>query len=71
MAVLKKGQKTTDGAEQIDAVTGATITSRGVSDMMADCLAPYEGFLKKLQSGGGTQCTAEATESETNDNQPE
>ena len=78
VAILKKGQKTTDGAEQIDALTGATITSRGVSDMMADCLAPYEAFLKRLQSGGGAQCTAdlepaaiETVESETNDNQPE
>ena len=78
VAILKKGQKTTDGAEQIDALTGATITSRGVSDMMADCLAPYEAFLKRLQSSGGAQCTAdlepaaiETVESETNDNQPE
>ena len=76
VAVLKRGQKAANGAEQIDALTGATITSRGVSDMMADCLAPYQAFLKKLQSGGGTQCTADAApaetiESETNDNQPE
>ena len=74
VAVLKKGQKATNGAEQIDALTGATITSRGVSDMMADCLAPYEAFLKKLQGEGGTQCTADApaaNEPETNDNQPE
>ena len=69
VAVLKKGQKATNGAEQIDALTGATITSRGVSDMMAYCLAPYEAFLKKLSSGG-TECTAD-TEPETNDNQPE
>lgn len=66
VAVLKKGQKATNGAEQIDALTGATITSRGVSDMMEVCLAPYEAFLKKLQS------TEPATsENETNDNQPE
>lgn len=76
VAVLKKGQKTTNGAEQVDALTGATITSLGVSDMLADCLYRYEAFLKKLGSGGGTQCTADAApaetiESETNDNQPE
>jgi len=71
VAVLKKGQKATNGAEQIDALTGATITSRGVSDMMADCLAPYEAFLKKLQGGGGTQCTADAAETQVNVNQPE
>lgn len=57
--------------EEVDALTGATITSRGVSDMMADCLAPYEAFLKKLGGDGGAQCTADAVESETNDNQPE
>jgi len=63
VAVLKKGQKATNGAEQIDALTGATITSRGVSDMMADCLAPYESFLKRLQ--GETPSVA------TNETQPE
>ena len=67
VAVLKKGQKATNGAEQIDALTGATITSRGVSDMMADCMAPYEAFLKKMH---GTEAPA-AAENETNDNQPE
>ena len=70
IAVLKRGQKATNGAEQIDALTGATITSRGVSDMMADCLAPYEAFLKKLQSNEVMPEQA-AIESETNDNQPE
>ena len=49
VVVLKKGQKSVSGAEQIDALTGATITSRGVSDMLEDCLTPYKGFLKKLQ----------------------
>lgn len=74
VVVLKKGQKSVTGADQIDALTGATITSRGVSDMLADCLAPYEGFLKKLQSAGGAKCDAGPVEiavSETNDNQPE
>ena len=72
VAVLKKGQKATDGAEQIDALTGATITSRGVSDMMANCLAPYSAFLKKLQ-GAETVPALEpaAIEEVTNDNQPE
>ena len=64
VVVLKKGQKSTTGAEQIDALTGATITSRGVSDMMADCLAPYEAFLKKLQGASAPATTI-------NDNQPQ
>ena len=70
VAVLKKGQKATNGAEQIDALTGATITSRGVSDMMADCLAPYEAFLKRLQGAGVAHEPATAQEV-TNVNQPE
>ena len=65
VVVLKKGQKASNGAEQIDALTGATITSRGVSDMLAACLAPYEAFLKKLQGA-----TATVTE-ETIEVQPE
>ena len=76
VAVLKKGQKTTNGAEQVDALTGATITSRGVGDMMADCLAPYEGFLKKLQAAAtpvepAPEVDPATIEIETNDNQPE
>ena len=71
VAVLKKGQNTTNGAEKIDALTGATITSTGVSNMLADCLAPYEGFLKKLQGDAGPMPEPAAIESETNDNQPE
>lgn len=68
VAVLKKGQRATNGAEQIDALTGATITSRGVSDMMADCLAPYEAFLKKLQAPQPAPATTVET---SNDNQPQ
>ena len=69
--VLKRGMKSATGAEQVDALTGATITSLGVSAMLEDCLTPYEAFLKKLGGGGGTQCTADNAVSETNDNQPE
>lgn len=47
--VVKKGQKPSNGGDYIDALSGATITSRGVSDMLGSCLAPYEAFLKKLQ----------------------
>ena len=72
VAVLKRGQKAPNGAEQIDALTGATITSRGVADMLADCLAPYEAFLKKMHNPKPAAEPVEVpAESETNDNQPE
>ena len=48
--VMKKGQKSLTGAETIDAISGATITSRGVSAMLSDCLQPYDAFFKTLQA---------------------
>lgn len=48
--VVKTGQKSISGAETVNAISGATITSRGVSTMLQDCLTPYDPFLKKLQT---------------------
>ena len=48
--VLKKGQKSTDGADYVDAISGATITSRGVQSMLHDCLKCYNGFLMKVNA---------------------
>lgn len=45
VTVVKKGQKPTNGGEYVNAVSGATITSKGVAAMMDNCLAPYEAFL--------------------------
>ena len=71
VVVLKKGQKSINGAEQIDALTGATITSLGVSAMLENCLAPYEAFLKKMQAPAAPAAAPAAIESENNDTQPE
>ena len=48
VAVLKKGNKAENGEEQVDAVSGATITSTGVSDMLRANLAEYAEFLNQL-----------------------
>lgn len=45
VAVLKKGNKA-EGKEQVDAVTGATLTSNGVNDMLANALESYKNYLK-------------------------
>ena len=42
LSVVKKVE---DPATQVDAVTGATLTSNGVSDMLAECLSKYLIFL--------------------------
>lgn len=47
--VLKKGRKPTGGAEYVDAVSGGTITSKGVSAMLDDCLRPYKVYLESLR----------------------
>ena len=50
VAVLKAG-KHADGQEQVDAISGATITSAGVSTMLEVNLAEYAEFLKQCQTG--------------------
>lgn len=47
--VMKSGQKPTDGADYVNAISGGTITSKGVQSMLANCLSDYDAFLKKLQ----------------------
>ena len=50
VAVLKKGQKPVGGEDYVDAITGGTITSRGVQSMIMSCLSDYQEFLKDLQN---------------------
>ena len=49
VAVEKKGQTPANGAEYIDAISGGTITSKGVQSMMLNCVTPYQDFLKTLK----------------------
>lgn len=49
IAVEKKGQKPSNGADYVDAISGGTITSKGVQAMLTNSLAPYTVFLKSLQ----------------------
>lgn len=51
IAVEKKGQKPTNGADYVDAVSGGTITSKGVQSMLMHSLRSYNIFLKSLQEG--------------------
>lgn len=48
--VMKVGQKPTDGADYVNAISGGTITSKGVQAMLVDCLSDYNAFLKELQN---------------------
>lgn len=50
VSVLKKGQKPVSGEDYVDAITGGTITSRGVQSMLKSCLECYNVFLTQLQN---------------------
>lgn len=47
--VVKNGSKPANAdADYVDAVTGGTITSKGVASMVDNCLTPYKQFLASL-----------------------
>ena len=62
VAVLKAG-KMAEGQEQVDALSGATITCDGVSTMIATNLAEYAEFLNNVDNV--KPCNASACEHET------
>jgi len=51
IAVLKAGQATKT-QEKVDALSGGTITSKGVEKMLLNCLGQYDQFLQQPTSGG-------------------
>lgn len=50
VAVLKAGQAPMNGEDYVDAISGGTITSKGVASMIDDCLSGYTKFLESLTS---------------------
>lgn len=50
VTVVKSGQKPLGDEDYVDAVSGGTITSKGVAAMLDDCLSPYQNFLKTLST---------------------
>ncbi len=48
--VVKKGLKPTADCDYVDGVSGGTITSKGVNDMLGNCLTPYRAFLMNLNN---------------------
>ena len=50
IGVMKADQKPTNGEDCVDAISGGTITSRGVESMLKGCMGAYDAFFKRLQS---------------------
>ena len=45
--MVKKASEVKDKSCEVDAVTGATLTSDGVSNMLQEGFAKYKNYLKK------------------------
>lgn len=54
IAVMKAGQKASD-QEQVDAISGGTITSKGVETMLQTCISNYVGFFQSLRQAQAEQ----------------
>jgi Na+-transporting NADH:ubiquinone oxidoreductase subunit C len=50
VSVVKAGQHPSGDEDYVDGVSGGTITSKGVSAMLHDCLTPYEAFLQTIRN---------------------
>ena len=47
---IKVTKKEAKGPREVDGISGGTITSTGVEDMIQDCVAAYMGYLKDYRS---------------------
>lgn len=48
ISVIKSGQRPLNGEDYVDAISGGTITSKGVQSMLDNCLSGYKNFLQSL-----------------------
>lgn len=46
--VVKGGVAPSNGADYVNGISGGTITSKGVSAMLENCLLPYKNYLEQL-----------------------
>ena len=51
IGVVKKGRTETE-RDYVDGVSGGTLTSNGVQDMLSESIGMYDPFLQKLQGAG-------------------
>lgn len=49
VTVVKAGTNYTGEGDYVDGVSGGTITSKGVGDMLDNCLSPYKNILESLK----------------------
>lgn len=50
IAVVKAGQKPQGDEDYVDGISGGTVTSKGVGEMLSNSLSPYKSFLESLRT---------------------
>ena len=65
---LQKGGAADDDPYAVDAVSGGTLTSVGVENMLKDCLKDYDAFIQKhLSASSGTAANVVTNNSESHE----
>jgi Na+-transporting NADH:ubiquinone oxidoreductase subunit C len=55
VSVLKNGNADPDSKYQVDGISGGTITSKGVDNMLQDCLSSYKPYFKKINQNKSSE----------------
>lgn len=55
IAIAKKGKEPKDGSSYTDAISGATLTCNGVTEMIRSSIGGYVAFLQSLNAAGQCQ----------------
>lgn len=61
VSVLKGGTSDPNAKHEVDGISGGTITSNGVDEMLKDCLSSYESFFNKMKKEASQLETATDT----------
>ena len=65
---LKKGGADANNPHEVDAISGGTKTSNGVSDMIKDCLVSYKPYFAAAKAAAvAEQCAGECAEQKCNE----
>ena len=67
IAVLKGAGASAGDINAVDAVSGGTITSRGVESMLKECLSDYLPYIEKQKAAAQTVISNETNNSENNE----
>lgn len=60
--IMKSGAAAAGSKYEVDGISGGTITSNGVDDMLKDCLKSYEPYFKDLKQQASESETTEESE---------